>query len=503
MSRTRRSAVIDLGSNSVRMMIVETDEDGRWRVSDEERAILRLGDALARRGMLAEDLERAQFVYSALVARARHLGCGRIVAVGTAALRQARDGAAFSAALSRAAGEEIEVIDGPEEARLGFLGAMRTLDLEHGNLTDVGGASTEVTYFARGVFQSAVSLPLGAVTLSSGRLTADPPQRSALLAAQRAVQEVLSAAVPSPQRGLPLVALGGSFRSIAKMHRVRTGYTFPSLHNYQMAPGAIGEIYEDVVQRSLRERARIPGLAAHRAETAVAALLLARQITLWFEPSEVVISGSGLREGILFDRLLPGGAPPPGDLFLRSVENLLFQFGERADPDLVAVAGGLFGALRELMPEEGAKRLTDAAARLRGLGRRINVYDRHRLTFSLVTGARLCGISHREQLILAGAASYEGPRRVRELLLLHEGLAGRADVLEAQRIGLLVAYADAFSRRHPGERPAISAEVEPSRIDLRIAGVPAPPEIAYDETDRLAQHFSKVFGRKLLCRYSS
>ncbi|EQD39453.1 Ppx/GppA phosphatase family protein, partial [mine drainage metagenome] len=180
-----------------------------------------------------------------------------------------------------------------------------------------------------------------------------------------------------------------------------------------------------------------------------------------------------------------------------------FRSGRQEDGDLVATSQQLVRALAPLLTEQDALRLCLAAARLRGIGKRVNYYDRHRHTFNLVTSARLFGLTHRQQLILAAAAAYEGPRRMRELLLPFSGLLERADVLEAQRIGLLVAYAEAVGRRCPGCRPEISAGIGPARIDLLISGAPEPPEIPFDEAERLEDQFLKVYGRKLVCRYVS
>jgi exopolyphosphatase/guanosine-5'-triphosphate,3'-diphosphate pyrophosphatase len=502
MSGLSRSAVIDLGSNSVRMMVVEMDRFGAWRVLDEERAILRLGDALARKGVLAEDLARAQYVFSALVARARALGAGRISAVGTAALRSARDGAAFSAALGRAAHVQIRILDGVEEAELGFLGAMHTLAVDEGNIVDVGGASSEMSYFADRRLRRAASAPLGAVTLTRTALRGDPPTKEELDDALARAREAVHAAMPDPVQGIPLVALGGSFRSIAKMHRAQIGYSFPSLHNYRMPRTAIAELRERVVRLPLHQRLGVPGLAVHRAETAVAALTLAQAICDHLAPSEIVVSGSGLREGMLFERILPNGDEIPEDVFSPSVRNLLFQLGEESDPDVVTWSQELLAAVGSLLPRDEAARLGGAAARLRGIGRRVNFYDRHRHTFTLVTSARIFGVSHKDQLLLAAAASYEGPRHTRDQLLGYGALVDRGDILLAQRLGLAVAYAEAMARQAPGSKPRLSATIEPGRVELRIAGVPKPPDIPFDEAVRLAGQFGKVFGRKLVVRYA-
>ncbi len=499
--RSGRHGFLDIGSHSARLLVVDVDDRKRWRVVDEERAILRLGDALASEGRLVGEIERAQAVYQTLCQRARHLGARDSEAVGTAALRAARDGAAFAAQLARGAGVPLQVLSGEEEAKLGFLGAVTTLAVQHGYLCDLGGASTELSRFRDRRLVAADSAPFGAVTLHQRFLREDPPTPAQAEAALEHVRSRLAASVPEPEPGLPLVALGGSFRSIAKLHQASVRYPFPSLHNYRMPPDAIAQLGRRLARMPLRERRKVPGLAIHRAELVPSALLIAGAIVEHLRPSEIVISGTGLREGMLYRRLRGPLPPPAEDLVGRSCENLLFQVGEVPDPAQVALSDSLLHVLEPLLPQS-ALRLGRAAARLRGIGRMVNFYDRHRHTFAMIIGARLFGLSHREQVLLAAAAAYEGPRRMRELLSPYLDLLERGDMVLGQRLGLICAFAEALARSAPGMEAEIAVDITPSVITLGIAGLTPPPQLPFGETERLALQFPKVFGRKLVPRYN-
>ncbi len=500
MSQLRRQAVIDLGSNSVRMLIVEADQEGRWRVIDEARALLRLGECLSRHGSLAPLLGAASWLLGSWAARARQLGVDGVAAVGTAALRTAPDGADFARALERSSGIPLRIIGGEEEARLGFLGALGSLELGEGHLIDLGGASTEISTFRDRSLERAISLPLGSVTLGRRFFKADPPTPAQLEAAERAARKAVQKLVPDPRPGLPLVAIGGSFRSLAKIQQRASAYPFPSLHNYQMAPAALDALYQRLARLPFRQRRRLPGLAAHRAETVLSALTLARAVSAWLEPSLIVISGAGLREGLLLEQLPAAARPGPGQLLPDSVRNLLFQLGERPNPSLAALTGALARALAPLLPES-AWPLLLAAADLRGVGRRVNFYDRHPETFYLITHARLFGLSHPEQVVLAAAAGYEGPHRLAQSLRPYARLLGPADGALAARLGLLVAYAEALLQRALPAQVELTALVSAKEIALTVRGMPEPPAIPYDDLDRLSAHFAKVFGRRLHRRY--
>ena len=500
--RSGRHAFLDIGSHSARLLVVEVGPHQCWRVVDEERAILRLGDALAREGRLIGEIERAQTVYLSLCQRARHLGVRESEAVGTAALRASRDGAAFAAQLARTAGVPLTILGGEEEAGLGFVGAVGTLPVSSGNLCDLGGASTEVSQFHGRALQVATSAPVGAVTLHQQFLRDDSPTAAQAAVALSYVRQVLQATVPRPEPGLPLVALGGSFRSIAKLHQTAERYPFASLHNYRMPPDAIELLWRRLGLLTLRERLKVPGLAAHRAELVPSALVIASAIVDHLRPSEIVISGAGLREGLLYRRLYGHDLPRVDDLLEQSCRNLLFQLAEVVDEDQSALTGDLLLALSPLLGQADALRIGRAAASLRGIGRRINFYDRHRHTFSIILGARLFGLSHREQVLLAAAAAYEGPRLMREALVPYLDILQRGDIVMAQRLGLAVAYAEGLARSAPGQRAEIAADITPALITLGIAGIAPPAQLPFGELDRLAGQFAKVFGRKLVTRYN-
>jgi exopolyphosphatase/guanosine-5'-triphosphate,3'-diphosphate pyrophosphatase len=243
-------------------------------------------------------------------------------------------------------------------------------------------------------------------------------------------------------------------------------------------------------------------MALHRAELIPSALLIAQAIVEHLTPSEVVISGAGLREGLLYRRLYEAGPPSAEELLAQSCRSLLFQLDETVDETQLSLSLSLLAAMAPLLPQADASHLGEAAAVLRGIGRRVNFYDRHTHTFAIVVGARLFGLSHREQVLLAATASYEGPRHLRELLAPYQGLLGRGDIILAQRLGLAVAYAETLSRSVPGEKAEIAASITPSLITLGIGGITPPPQLPFSELDRLAGQFAKVYGRKLVVRYN-
>ena len=175
-SRSEVVAIIDIGSNSGRVMVFERDTSSHLRLLAGSRAALRLVHDVDTRGELSEaTMARTTEAVRDFQAIATGAGAKRIVAVATAAMRDAANGALFAARLQRELGIRIEIIGGLAEARYGFVGAVRGLAVSNGLAFDLGGGSVQITRFARRRRAASVSLPLGALRLSETFLKADPP----------------------------------------------------------------------------------------------------------------------------------------------------------------------------------------------------------------------------------------------------------------------------------------------------------------------------------------
>ena len=172
----RTLAVIDIGSNSGRVVVYRYEVGGHLQILAGSRASLRLiHDLDASHRLTKEAVERAWEALRDFRAIAQGTGAERIVAVATSAVRDAENGPALIARIRKELGIEARVLSGAEEAQFGFLGAVRGLAVEHGVLFDMGGGSMQVSRFRQRRLMSSVSLPLGALRLSDAFLESDPP----------------------------------------------------------------------------------------------------------------------------------------------------------------------------------------------------------------------------------------------------------------------------------------------------------------------------------------
>jgi exopolyphosphatase/guanosine-5'-triphosphate,3'-diphosphate pyrophosphatase len=301
-----RVAVLDIGSNSVQLLVADVAGEGWRRVAAAER-ICRLGAGLepgkpfdpAASGRTLRAVE-------CLAERARALGAQRVWAVGTRPFRVATDAAPFAARLEAALGEPLEVLSETREADLGFRAAVSACDVERGAVltVDIGGGSTEIVSGTHGRAERGVSLPVGAVVLTERHLRHDPPARDELVALEAAVRTEIEGAraILTGEPGRPLVGSGGTVTTLGAIVLRLDCYRPEVVHGSRVAATQLAATTNDLAARTVAERARLPGLDPARAPVIVAGAVLATEIVRASGVTEIVVSDRGVRHAVLCER---------------------------------------------------------------------------------------------------------------------------------------------------------------------------------------------------------
>ena len=303
----RLLAGIDLGTNTVRLLVAEADPSTGLAPVCVDQVVTRLGEGLALRGVLAPSaVERTLDAVRRYRDRARDLGAAEILLVATAAVRQARDGAEFLRRLEAEPGIVPRVVTGEDEARLTLLGASWGLGPVAGTfaLVDVGGGSTEILVARAGRVLSVVSLPLGVVGLAEQFFASDPVTEPELRACRSHVDVRLRDEVWGhvvPHRPAALVATAGTPTTLASLDLGLPGYESGRVQGYQLRAAAIDRLTAWLAAMPLAERARLPGLEPARADVIVPGAIVLASVLAGVELPAAVVSDSGLREGILLD----------------------------------------------------------------------------------------------------------------------------------------------------------------------------------------------------------
>lgn len=298
-------ASIDLGTNTVRLLVVEATGDGAWRVLEQDQAVTRLGEGLTARGRLGEAaMARTRAVVVEYVARARRAGVAGLRIVGTSALREAANGAQFAASLVEATGAVVEVVNGEDEARLTMLGIVRGLGSPPGSVlgVDIGGGSTEFILARDGRVVASVSLRLGVVELAEHYPFPAAVDRARYQAMEDGVRGRLRDELPPAilQSRLPeLVGTAGTVTTLAALDLGLARYDRDRVHRHRLDRSALERVRDRLGALTLAERAALPCLEPGRADLIVsgaAITLAALDVT---GARALVVSDWGLREGII------------------------------------------------------------------------------------------------------------------------------------------------------------------------------------------------------------
>jgi exopolyphosphatase / guanosine-5'-triphosphate,3'-diphosphate pyrophosphatase len=309
-----RLATIDLGSNTVRLLVVEVQAAGDWRPVDQDQRVTRLGEGLAATGRLgAAPTARTAAVVEAFVARARAAGAGAVRIVATSAVREAANGAEFARVLAARTGHAVVVVTGEEEARLTVGGVLRGLGDLSGAVVvvDIGGGSTEYTLARAGRIAASVSLGLGVVPLAERYPFPDGADPARSEAMRAAIRDRLRHELPAPMRAAPpdhLVGTAGTVTTLAALDLGLATYDAARVQGHRLTRAAVERLAARLGALPVAVRAALPCLEPGRADLIVpgVAIVLATLDVLGVD--RLLVSDWGLREGLVAD-LVDGRRP--------------------------------------------------------------------------------------------------------------------------------------------------------------------------------------------------
>ncbi len=310
MSNEQYLAILDLGSNSVRLKITKIQDNGSFETVQYEKRYVRLASNMGPEKMLkSTPVKRtidALKEFRAICDRYRNKNL-TIIAVATAAVRQAQNQLQFLEKVQRETGFEIHVISGEREAYLDYVGVNQTLPIDKGIIVDTGGASMELISVNNGEAEEAASIPIGSVSISQTYHLEDQINPADLFDAMVKIDEVLSQQLwLNRMRETKIVALGGCNRALAKVYRWQQALNpdeVRPVHGLTMRSEEAFLIMRQLLEEDRQTRAGIRGITKVRADVIVGGLLplisLVRQLSI----NEISFSNSGLREGLLFKYL--------------------------------------------------------------------------------------------------------------------------------------------------------------------------------------------------------
>jgi exopolyphosphatase / guanosine-5'-triphosphate,3'-diphosphate pyrophosphatase len=492
MGTNRTIAVIDVGSNSVRLLVARELSPVAFEVVDEERFDARLGEGQAGGDITPGGLERGLRALRIVTEVARSHTPTSLTVVGTEALRRAPNAPAFIEAAREQAAVVVRVLTGREEAFAGFLGVINSTALRDGHLLDIGGGSLELMRVQNRSLTSVQSAPLGAIYARERYFKNDPPAARDLRALRKAVRQQIQVDGTLPV----LYGTGGAVRNLARLVRLKRRYPLRRIHGFVIERRELRRLTIALSRATPEQRRQMPGLNGTRADTLPAAAVVIDEVMAQTGATMLTVAGQGLREGLVWQELRPQGAVVP-DVRAASIGGLARANGvdELSAEPVVTAAAQLFEATASLHGCGNAElELLLYAARLAGIGMHVDYYNRDRHAEYLVHSGDLRGFSHREIILLAalvrcavsGTADFS----------MYRGIVEADDARRASSLAILLGMARAVRRRTPSPVLGLALAMDRDALHLTLTGV-GPLDAEIYDLERQQKRFESTFRTPL------
>ena len=499
-----RVAVIDMGSNSFRLVVFQYEPGSWWTLADEIREATRVSAGMGEEGVLQpEPMDRALHTAAVFSSFLRASGVERVHAIATSAIRDAANRDELLAAIRERTGLEVRVISGAEEAWYGYLAIVNSLTLSDGFGIDVGGGSVQLMRLADRRLVEAESVRLGAVRVSEAFLAGEEASSKQLKALRKHVSRTVGEFEWwAAGEGLRLAGLGGTIRNLATAAQKRLDLPDVDVQGFVLTREALEELIELLASRPASKRGSLRGIKPDRGDVILggAVVLAAAMDRGGFDSLEV--TEAGLREGVFFESLLGRRDPPLlEDVRRESVMNLAHRF--RTDDGHVEHVARLslqvFDALREAglhRLDGGDRELLWAACMLHDIGVTIDYDDHHRHSHYLILNAGLPGFDPRELDLIALIARWhrKGDPDASEL-----GDRERKD--DRDRLLVLsgvIRLAEQLERSRDRSVAAVELEAGKRRVTVRAvtdAGGGSDPSVAIWSAQRNSDLLARAIGK--------
>ncbi len=505
MQPNERLAVIDLGSNSFRLVVFMAGS-GWWRRTDEIYEPVRIGEGLMASGRLGEKPMRralATLDVFAHFCRAGGLDESSVNAVATSAIRDAENAEEFLARARVCLGLPIRVLSREQEARYGYLAAVNSTILRSGSVLDLGGGSLQLVRVADRLISASRSWPLGTVRMSERFLPPNGPAKRKQL--EELCEHVAAALAEaswlkrdaSGDSGR-LVGIGGTVRNLAAAAQRAAGLPSNGVQGMLVQRDALDELVERLAALPAAERSSVPGIKPARADLILAGAVVVQGVLRAGGFDALETTEAGLREGVFFERLLAGAEQPLfEDVRRTSVLNMASQYRVNVvhTEHVAKLALSMFDELASLGLHDGDARereLLWAACMLHDIGMSIDYDDHHKHSRYLILNGGLPGFAPVETAIIAQAARYH--RKGMPAPGPMAGLFGECDTARLDRCATLLRLAEDLERSRDQLVRATSLELAGDEVELRLIadGESAVPRwAARRERDLFARAFHR------------
>lgn len=445
----KKTAILDIGSNTIRLVIYSYDQKRGLKEFENIKIVARLRTFIQTNGEMSEEgIQLLEEILKSFRQMLRDYNVQDVLATATAALRQASNQEEIVSRMKKETDFEIDILTGEEEAYFGFLAVAHSVPTDSAVTIDIGGGSTEITYFINKKLQKTHSFPFGVVSLQQqfmkeDKITSIEKEQLALFA-----EDQFSSLPWLTSLNLPVIGIGGSARNIAQIDQQRKNYPISSVHQYKMNVHDVNTLSDTLSDLTISELKKIDGLSSDRADIILPALEVFRALMKVVKADEFMFSGKGLREGIMLNRVLNMNpeALDKYKVFEHSCEALAaeYEINQQEAKHLQFLAQKIYLACSKnkmIQDSPGSLQLLKRAAALFYLGEYIDAESASQHTFYILSNRSIDGLDHLNRVKLALVASYKNKDNFKRYAAPFEQWIDKNELKHLRDLGAILKFA--------------------------------------------------------------
>lgn len=500
------SALIDIGSNTMRLVVYQKEKTGRFREIEDVKAVSRLSNYLDANQNLTPD--GIKILLDTLTNFSEVLSIypyQHFICMATATIRQAKNRAELIQQVKSKIGWEMIILSEKEEAYFGYLAVVNSTALTEGITVDMGGGSTEITYFKGRKLIHSYSFPFGTLSLKA-LYEDDCSEEENALKVRQFVSKQFCSLPWLIDKHVPLIGIGGSARNLAQIDQNEKSYPMAGLHQYKMEFTDIKRVLDKLKASSLKKREKIEGLSKDRADIIVPAIETFATLYEMINARDFILSRKGLRDGVNYQFIHINQETP---YFPNVLENSLHEFVTRYDLNMKQISHlqYLTEKIFDKLVANKIKSLTKTdwfylthAIYVFNLGKYIDAESSSQHTFYLLVNQAINGLLNQDKLKLALIASYKNQVTFNQFVKPFKNWLTKQERKKLQLIGALLKFTYSLDATKRQVIKDFDFKIKRKQIQLTVYYVKNPSAERY-QAEKQKKHLEKALNKKVILHF--
>lgn len=499
-----RNGLIDIGSNTIRLVIFEFDHETGLNEIQNIKTPARLSQYLDDAGNMQEDgIDVLVTALQSFKKVAEAFEVTELHPIATAAIRQSNNRDAIIACVKQEVGIDIILIPEEDEAFYGSYAVTHTTDIQDGVTVDIGGGSTELTYFKNKKIKQAISFPFGVVTLTRMFFEDKPHNdKEALKKMEKFLKKSFSKAEWIVDKAVPLVGIGGSARNCARIHQALRHYPIAGVHGYTMSHEDLTEVYDTLKAYSRDELVNLDGLSRDRMDIIVPAVVVFNVLYDMIQAEAFTFSRKGIREGFIMHQVAKThrGEFKKENVQSDALRHLANEY--KIEPSGAMQRQKLAEALLKQLTARGKLKVDEAlrkrflqAAYLYYLGKFIDSDSSSQHTYYIIANSSINGLSHKERVRLALLTSFKNKSLLKQYSDETHWFSDD-ELSDIQALGGIIKFVNALNISNTNTVNQVELTTDASQYQLNVYYQGEPIAEIY-QSNRQKKHIEKILKNKL------